>query len=206
MKVIRKNIDRIFLVLVLIVLLVLLVVYAFNTLKKKDEVEIVKIDEITEYGYHLHENDTELFRDKFKELKIELSNENINEENYAKLVASLFSIDFYTLNNKVTNMDIGGVEYLYSGIKENFILKSSDTIYKYVKSNIYGDREQDLPIVSNVVIKSIENITFKYGDINDIDAYKVIVIIDYEKDMNYPKEVSLTIVHENDKLVIVEVK
>ena len=206
MKVIRKNIDRIFLVLVLIVLLVLLVVYAFNTLKKKDEVEIVKIDEITEYGYHLHENDTELFRDKFKELKIELSNENINEENYAKLIASLFAIDFYTLNNKVTNMDIGGVEYLYSGIKENFILKSSDTIYKYVKSNIYGDREQDLPIVSNVVIKSIENITFMYGDINDSKAYKVIVTIDYEKDMNYPKEVSLTIVHENDKLVIVEVK
>ena len=95
---------------------------------------------------------------------------------------------------------------MYSGIKENFILKSSDTIYKYVKSNIYGDREQDLPIVSNVVIKSIENITFKYGDINDSEAYKIIVTVDYEKDMNYPKEVSLTIVHENDKLVIVEVK
>lgn len=206
MKVIRKNIDRIFLVLIFVILLVLLVVYAFNTLKKKDEVQIAKIDEITEYGYHLHENDTELFRDKFKELKTELSNEDISEENYAKLIASLFAIDFYTLNNKVTNMDIGGIEYLYSGIKENFILKSSDTIYKYVKSNIYGDRKQDLPIVSNVVIKSIENITFMYGDINDSKAYKVIVTIDYEKDMNYPKEVSLTIVHENDKLVIVEVK
>lgn len=206
MKVIRKNIDRIFLVLIFVILLVSLVVYAFNTLKKKDEVQIAKIDEITEYGYHLHENDTELFRDKFKELKTELSNEDISEENYAKLIASLFAIDFYTLNNKVTNMDIGGIEYLYSGIKENFILKSSDTIYKYVKSNIYGDRKQDLPIVSNVVIKSIENITFMYGDINDSKAYKVIVTIDYEKDMNYPKEVSLTIVHENDKLVIVEVK
>lgn len=206
MKFIRKNLDRIFLVLVLISLMALLVIYVFDTLKKKNEVEVAKLDEISGYGYHMHENDTDLFKEKFNELKIALESENINEDNYAKLVASLFAIDFYTLDNKVTNMDIGGVEYLYSGIKDNFILKASDTIYKYVKSNIYGDRVQELPIVNSVNVISIENIIFSSDKISDNKAYEIVVGIGYVTDMDYPEEVTLTIVHDNDKLVIVEVK
>lgn len=206
MKFITRNMDRIFLLIVLFFLLGSLALYAVKTLQKEEEIQIVKIDEIIEYNYHLHENDTDLFRTKFNELKTELYSDNINEENYATLLASLFVIDFYTLDNKTTNMDIGGIEYLYSSIKDNFILKASDTIYKYVKSNIYGDRIQELPVVSNIIVESCKNITFKSKNITDEEAYEVVVNVEYLKDMNYPSEVTLTIVHENDKLAVIEVK
>jgi len=207
MKFIKRNLDRIILGIILLSLIGILIFYLFDTLKKQEEVpEAKKVDEIVEYGYNLKEDDSQLYHSLFADLKVVLSEENINYDEYAKKLASLFVIDFYTLNNKTTNMDIGGIQYLYSGIKDNFILKATDTIYKNVKSNIYGDRNQKLPIVSNVVIKSSKNITFEYGDLKDNSAYEVVVNIEYEKDMGYPKEVVLTIVHENNKLVVIEVK
>lgn len=205
MKFIRKNSDRIFLFIVLFCLIGFLGLYVIDTLKKEGSNEVLKIDEISEYGYHLHENDSELFRNKFNELKILLNGE-MDEEEYASLVGSLFVIDFYTLDNKLTNMDIGGLEYIHSSIKDNFILKSSDTIYKYIKNNMFGDRKQDLPIVSNVEVLSLKKITFSSEKVDDENAYQVEVGVSYEVDMNYPNKVLLTIVHENDKLVIVEVK
>lgn len=207
MKFIRNNIDRIFLALVLLVLVILLVFYAFDTLKRKKEVpEAKKIDEITEYSYYLHEDDSDLYGSIFTSLKNVLASGQVDYDEYARYLSSLFVIDFYTLNNKVTNMDIGGVQYISSHIKDNFVLKASDTIYKNVKSNIYGDRNQELPIVNNVSINSITNVSFSYGDIKDNDAYEVVVLISYEKDLDYPEKVILTLVHENNKLTVVEVK
>lgn len=206
MKFIKRNLDRIVLGIVLLSLIGILIFYLFDTLKKEEEVpEAKKVDEIVEFGYKLKESDSELYHSLFSDLKGVLSEENIDYDDYAEKLACLFIIDFYTLNNKITNMDIGGVQYLYSKIKDNFILKATDTIYKNVKSNIYGDRNQELPIVSNVVLKSSKNITFEYGDLKDSNAYEIVVNVQYEKSMDYPTEVKLTIVHEGDKLVIIEV-
>lgn len=207
MNFIKRNMDRIFLTFVILILIVLLIFYIFGTLRKKKEViESKKIDEITQYGYYLHEDDSELYRAYFAQLKDILNKEEINYNEYAKVLSSLFVIDFYTLDNKVTNMDIGGTQYLHSSIKDNFILKASDTIYKNVKSNIYGDRSQELSIVGELVIKSIDNISFEYNEIKDNNAYDIVVTVKYEKDLGYPNEVRLTIIHENNKLAIVEVK
>jgi len=206
MKFIKRNLDRIVLGIVLLSLIGILIFYLFDTLKKEEEVpEVKKVDEIVEFGYKLKESDSELYHSLFVDLKDVLSEENIDYDEYAEKLASLFIIDFYTLNNKITNMDIGGVQYLYSKIKDNFILKATDTIYKNVKSNIYGDRNQELPIVSNVTVKSSKNITFEYGDLKDTNAYEIVVNVEYEKPMGYPTEVKLTIVHEDNKLVIIEV-
>ena len=206
MKFIKRNLDRIVLGIVLLSLIGILIFYLFDTLKKDEEVpEAKKVDEIVEFGYKLKESDSELYHSLFSDLKGVLSEKNIDYDQYAEKLACLFIIDFYTLNNKITNMDIGGVQYLYSKIKDNFILKATDTIYKNVKSNIYGDRNQELPIVSNVVLKSSKNITFEYGDLKDSNAYEIVVNVQYEKSMDYPTEVKLTIVHEGNKLVIIEV-
>lgn len=205
MKIVKRNLDRIILWIVLLSLIGILALYLCYTLRGKEELPSAKnVDKIAEFNYYLDDNDSELYRNCFVELK-EVLNNDINYDEYAKLLSSLFVIDFYTLDNKVTNMDIGGLQYLYPDIKDNFILKASDTIYKNVKSNIYGDRDQKLPIVTDVEIISIENVTFEYENTIDKNAYKIFIYLDYQEDLGYPNEVELTVIHVDKKLAIVEV-
>ena len=44
------------------------------------------------------------------------------------------------------------------------------------------------------------------GTLTDQNGYSVALSITYEKEMGYPKDVSLTLVHVEKKLYIVEVK
>ena len=120
--------------------------------QKGKPVEVAaKIDSIKGYNYVLYEDSTELYKTLYYELKEVLEAEVIDEAKYAEIVSKMFVVDFYTLNTKVTNQDVGGLEFIYSDNKENFKLKASDTLYKYIESNVYGDRTQKLPEVSEFV-------------------------------------------------------
>ena len=110
----------------------------------------------------------------FFKLKEQLSQDQINEEQYAKLVAQLFVADFYTINNKISNDDIGGIQFVHPDIRANFILKAKDTIYKYVKNNIYGNRHQELPIVTNVKIENITKENYKIKLLKNRSVYYII--------------------------------
>ena len=79
-------------------------------------------------------------------------------------------------------------------------------MYKYIKSNLYGNRKQKLPEVNDVEIKSIKQINYKNNNYQDNSGYQVEVNINYVTDYDYPKEVTLTLIHEENKLVIVEIK
>ena len=79
-------------------------------------------------------------------------------------------------------------------------------MYKYIKSNLYGNRKQKLPEVNDVEIKSIKQISYKNNNYQDNSGYQVEVNINYVTDYDYPKEVTLTLIHEENKLVIVEIK
>lgn len=197
MKFIKKNIDRIILIIVLAVLTILLFNYIVNTLKS-DKVDnfVTEIDKIEKYEYSLFQDDSEIFKKYFLELKSELGESEINYENYAKLISKLFVIDFYTLDNKETNMDIGGIQFLKNDIVDNFILKATDTMYKYIKSDI-NNSKQELPIVEDVEITDIKNIG---------DGYEVSALINYVKDLNYPSKVIIGIIKDNNKLAIKYVK
>ena len=91
-------------------------------------------------------------------------------------------------------------------MKDNFVLKATDTIYKYVESNVYGDRKQELPKVKAVEIKSAEKKLVNIKDVKDENGYVVVVKIDYEKTSKFPKEITLSLVHKDTKLYILEVK
>lgn len=164
------------------------------------------VSEIEDYSYFLESNETKIFKKYYNELKDELEDKRIDEENYAGLISKLFLIDFYTLSNKVTNQDIGGVQFLYESIRDNFKLKATDTLYKYVKSDIYGNRSQELPTVKDVEIQSIETIKYSYLEEEDKNAYQVKAKIIYKKDLGYDEEKTLVIIHDNTKLSIVEIK
>lgn len=192
---------------VLAVILVVGVVLALFLFKTKNQLNVVTvICEIDSYNYKLESNATRIYKKYYKELEKELLDNKVDEKNYASLIAKLFVIDYYTLNNKVTNRDIGGVQFIHSNLKDSFINKASNTVYKYLKNNLYGNRKQKLPEVNSVDIIDIKEMKYSNGDYKDDSGYKVVINIGYVKDYDYPKEVTLSIIHEDNKLVIVEIK
>jgi len=192
-----------------LLLFVFLLVFGFgkdlyNKFFSNKKIEVVS--EIDDYNYYLENNEVKIFKKYYKDLEKELEDKKVDEESYAELITKLFLIDFYTLSNKITNQDVGGVQFLYTDIQDNFKLKATDTLYKYVKSDIYGNRSQELPVVKDVEIESIEVVEYEYLDKVDKGAYKVSAKIIYKKDLGYDTKKTLIIVHEDMKLSIVEVK
>ena len=198
----KKEVQKNRILVIILIIIVLGVAIFFQTRPKLQVVSVVS--KISDYDYYLESNATKVQKKYYNELEAELVDNKIDEENYAKLISKLFIVDYYSLNNKITNKDIGGVQFIHSELKEKFISESSNTIYKYIKNNLYGTRKQGLPEVSSVDIESIENIKYKNGNFKDDSGYKVTTKINYIKDYDYPNEVVLTLIHENNKLVIVE--
>ena len=190
--------------LVLGIILVIFIVWYFFFREKPIVVTVVS--EINDYNYYLDSNETRIYKKYYRELEKELEDNKIDEENYAKLVSKLFIIDFYTLTNKLTNKDIGGIQFIHSNLQEQFSTSASSAIYKYLKSNLTGNRRQKLPEVNKVEIIGLEKIKYDKSNYIDDSAYKVILKISYVRDYDYPEEVSLILVHENNKLAIIEVK
>lgn len=208
-------------VIIIILLIVALVIGGIFVLKKflnkpddsKDPmvVEIKKLDEIKGFSYYLYDNSTDLYKELFNELKTVLEADTIDEEKYAELVSKMFVEEFYTLNNKITNQDVGGLDFVHSSVKENLKLKASNTIYKYIESNVYGDREQQLPEVSEFVSADVTTSKYTYTDkeskvtISDDKSYVVKLTWKYKEDLGYQTSATIRLVHENKVLSIVSI-
>ena len=207
MKKKRKLKKKVVIFIVLIIILVLSVV-GFIVYKSfdKEPSHAKVIDEISEYGYVLEEDQPKVYKDLFKELVTVLSKEEVDEKRYASVISQMFAIDFYNLDNKVSKNDVGGTQFVMEDYVDNFVLKASDTVYKYVEQNIYGDRNQELPIVTSSEVKSLENDKYKYKDIKDDNVYIVTVNLGYKENMDYPEEVIVKLLHNDKKLEIYEMK
>lgn len=191
---------------VLAVILAIGILLGFFYFRNIDKLQVVTVvSQIDSYDYKLESNTTRIYKKYYKELEKELKDNKIDEKNYASLIARLFVIDYYTLNNKITNKNIGGIQFIHTGLKDMFISSASRTVYKYVKSNLYGNRKQKLPEVNKVEISKIEEIKYKEDVYVDDTGYKITLNVGYVKDFDYPKKVTVTMIHENNKLVIVEI-
>lgn len=162
-----------------------------------------KLDSIELYGYTLSKNDTEIYKTYFKELSKVLNEKTIDYTEYAKLISKLFVIDLYTLDNKLASTDIGGLEFLHKDLKDNFKENMGSTLYNFVESNIDGKRTQELPIVKDVNVSDVFETKYTYNK-TEYDAYIVSTDITYEKDLEYPKSMKLTIIKDNNILYIVK--
>jgi len=199
----------------LIILAVIIVAVAgFVIYKKLTEnnvtTEIKVISEIEKYDYELKENKPKAYKTMFNELKEILNSKNVDEEKYVKQIAKMFIYDFYSLSDKTAKTDVGGVDFVYSEVEENFLLNAENTYYKYVESNIYNNRKQALPVVSVSTI-NIEDVTqeaFTYGESTDEEAYTVKVTWDYTDSeySDYQKEATLIFIHDDIKLSLVELQ
>lgn len=200
----RKLKKSVKLILLLVVLLIVVgVIWILKPTHHEETKEKVKVeDSLEEYGYVLNENETDYYKKLFRELKAELSKETVDEEAYATIVAKLFITDFFNLDNKVTKNDIGGVQFVYEDYQTDFSKYAVESIYHYVKSNIYKKRDQELPIVTSVEVSNLEKTSFDYGDNTDKEAYTLNYTITYEKDLGYQDEGTMTLIHHGKKLEV----
>lgn len=179
------------------------VFFDFFVSDERQVVSKTKLESLEMYGYTLDDLDTELYRAYFEELKEVLNDDEIDMSSYASVLSKLFIADFYTLSNKVTSSDIGGVEFVHADIVDNFKINAGDTMYNHVKNNVYGDRTQELPIVKNVTIDNIQEVKYNYKD-EEYDAFKVVAKWEYEKDLGYDNVGTLYLIKDNNKLNVVE--
>ena len=165
----KKKKKIIIIVSIVVVILIIIGVIAWFLLKKDETNEmpvntIEVLDSINGYDYKLEDRDTELYKEKFLELKSVLESDVIDYESYAKLLAELYVIDLYTIDNKVSKYDVGSLEFIYPEDQEEFKNKVIDTIYKLVEDNATNKRKQELPEVMKTEVKELENTTYQKND------------------------------------------
>lgn len=202
----KKFIVLIILTVFLLLLLGALALYMFVFKDKSQPKTIKPTSKMAEYGYTLETDQTKLYKDLYKELEDVLNKEEVNYDEYAKLIAQLAVADFYNLDNKVSKNDIGATEFIISDYLDNFVLEASETVYKYIQVNTDGKRNQTLPIVTNTEIDDLKQEKYQYKNIKDDKAYIAKVKVTYEKDLGYPKTVEIRMIHNDKKLEIYKMK
>ena len=206
----KKNIKKILIISGIIVFLgIIATIILINLPEKNLDNETIKvINEVEKYDYKLKETKTKRYKKMFEELKEILKAETVDEESYVSKITEMFIYDFYSLEDKTAKTDVGGVEFVYQPVLENFLINAQDTYYKYVESNIYNNRNQQLPEVDAITINSITKELFAYGDKNDENAYIVNVSWTYTDNQfsTYQKNATLVFIHDGNKLFLVELK
>ena len=191
----------------LILIIALAAIIAINFMPKKEKVKEVKVlKSIEEYGYELKDNKTKKYKELFKQLEDILREDEVNQEEYAKKVAEMFVYDFYSLEDKVAKTDVGGVDFVHPDALDNFLLNAEDTYYKYIESNIYGERKQDLPAVDTITVESITPTEFAYNKTKH-EGYEVKVNWTYtnEKFSSYQKSAVVVLIKKDIKYYVVEI-
>lgn len=191
------------LVICIIVIIGLLVVKNIGKETPKNTVKV--IDSIVDFSYTLDERDSSLMKDTYKDLKKVLSSKDIDYEKYSKIIAELFIIDLFTLDNKINKYDVASLEYVYPDNLDNFKLNVQDTLYKNIDDNTYGKRTKKLPIVSSIEVLDVKQSTFKLKD-EDVNSYVVSLKWSYEQDLGYDKEGIVTLVKKDKNVYVVEYK
>lgn len=204
----NKKIQKI-ISIIIVAMMIGIVVYLFfinnDHINKQTTKKVTIVNEIKNYNYKLDDNKPQSYKKLFEELKVVLAKEQPNDNDYASVISKMFIVDFYTLSNKITKYDVGGTIFIHPSIVDNFIKNATDTVYKYIDSNIYGDRNQELPEVKSIEVLGVKTITAKYLT-NKIDnnAIEVNLKWTYKMDLGYETTAKVILIHEDKKLFIVE--
>lgn len=210
-----KKWQKILLLILLLFLIVEIIMIGYKTYKKhntnkKEQNEIVETTkkeeiDLENYDYYIRGNATEYEKTLFQELTTILSEEEVLQEDYATTIAKLFISDLFTLNNKNNSSDITSSQYVYNDYQETFKTMVKDTIYASIEINIDGKRKQELPIVKNVEITSIDRKSFSLNkEVLDSEAFYINTTISYEKDLKYPTNYQIVIIKNNNLLQVVK--
>ena len=187
-----KKIIRIIMLVVVALIAIYAIFVAIPSKKNKDE----GIENINN-KYILYKRDSSLYKENFEKLRTILETSPVDNKEYAETIVKLFVIDFYTLDNKNDNTDIGGLQYVHSNLKDNLVLNASSTMYKYIKTT------KELPKVKSITSVDTKETTYKIND-KDYSAYAITINWEYDKDLGYEKQGTFIVVNDNGDLSIVE--
>ena len=204
----KKKAKVILLSVIALVIIAVAGIIIYKVIDNKPAVKETKVlKTIDAYGYELKDNKSKQYKELFKELEEILLETEVDEEAYVKKIAELFVYDFYSLNDKTAKTDVGGVDFVQASALENFLVNAEDTYYKYVESNLYGDRKQELPTVNEITIESINPTEYVYNN-QKANAYEVKLNWTYteEKYSDYQSSATLTFVKEDIKYYLVELQ
>lgn len=190
------------LIFMLVIVLIFILFFFLNKIQHKKPVNNSPIID-TINGYELKEGATAYFKNTFLELKDLLNEDGVDNEEYAKLVTKLFLSDVFTLDNKISNDDVGGVQFVFNSFRDDYKQIVKSTLYNHLENNIYGTRKQSLPIVKEIIIDDIKEDKYKYLDDQVFDAYFIEACINYVADLGYQDKASLVIVDNSSKLEVV---
>lgn len=187
-----RKIIRIIMLVVVALIAIYAIFVAIPSKKNKDE----GIENINN-KYILYKRDSSLYKENFEKLRTILETSPVDNKEYAETIVKLFVIDFYTLDNKDENTDIGGLQYVHSNLKDNLVLNASSTMYKYIKTT------KELPKVKSITSVDTRETTYKIND-KDYSAYAITINWEYDKDLGYEKQGTFIVVNDNGNLSIVE--
>ena len=144
-----------------------------------------------------------MFEEKFHELEALLNQEDFDQEEYVSLVSQLFIIDFYTIDNKISRYDIGGLEYVYTDAVASLKSVAQNSIYKTVENNLDGSRTQQLPEVSSITVDSISDYEYIMPDESTVSGYRVALSWTYTENLGYDHEGVLVLIPDGNKVGVV---
>ena len=175
-----------------------------NIVRNEDKTFITVVDSLEIYNYELRETDTDYQKEIFNSLKELLNSDDIDDLEYAKYLGKLFIADFYTMDTKFNNQDVGGSKFIHDDMQESFVEYAKESVYAHVQSKLIRERNQNLPIVSNVELLDIE----KNELLNDNFTYEATFKVTYSnidnEEVKPPENVFIVFDFIDDKLVIVD--
>lgn len=204
-----KPITKILLCLIVVALIVGGFLVWNNFIKpKNNKMKVVDSIKNKDVDYIVSENDTKIFKSTFNELKKVLNEKEVDNKKYAEAITKLFVIDFFTLSNKTSKNDVGGVQFVYDNYKTDFVEGARNSIYKQVHSNVTDDKSNSsLPTVTKVTIDDIDEISpysMFEGDLftEDQVGYMVNISWEYKNKDDFQKNATIIIVPDGKKLSI----
>ena len=183
-----------------------------NKTEKPQETVRKNLNEIEGYGITLDDQDSELYKELFNDLKKNLEGKEINYKEYAKSIAQMYIVDLYSINTKLNKYDIS-TELIWPTIAENYRMQVLDTLYTYVQDNSRGQRDQNLPEVSKIDVDKIIETKYTYNNGTDkdksddktFDGYQIDLSWSYRVKLGYDTSATVIVIKdENNKLYVVE--
>ena len=191
-----------FIIAFLALIFLLMYIYRMNRVPTEVVNESKILLEIKDYGYKINDNESDYYKDTFKELVDLLGTPEFDMNIYRDLIAKLFVIDLYSLGTKINKYEVTSMQYFYPIKQEMHRNKVIDNFYNLMEDNSYGKRDQELPIVKEVNIMGTEDLSYTINEV-ELPAVKISLSIDYEKDLGYDTKGEVTLALENNRWYVV---
>ncbi len=145
---------------------------------KKEEAQPEKVEIKHNSLYEAPKNSTNEQAKVYNELSAAIS-EKAADEKLASLVAVNFVYDFFTMYNKESKQDVGGLTYIPESAREEFTTFATAYFYENYDTivNLYG--KENLPNVITHEVTKVEETKITYNKLT-YDGYIVTLTVKYK--------------------------